>query len=569
MSDNSRIMITSALPYANGPLHFGHLTGVYLPADVFYRHLKQLGKNVAHISGSDEHGVAIMLNAQKAKVPYKEYVDQWHREHKELFDRYQVQFDFFGQTSAAYHADETIKWFKEINKKGLVETQDSPQLQCQDCHNHLPDRFVMGECYSCHYPDARGDECPNCGIIIDSVRLINPVCQICQSKNIKKVTVTQYYLMLSKCHKQFRQWFDTKRDSWRKTVWPYVDSLTKESLQDRAISRDLDWGIDVPLPEAKGKKFYVWFDAPIGYVSNTKEWLRLKASKDDYLKDWWANPETKTYHFIGKDNIIFHCIIFPVMGMASSQILPPYDVPANQYLNLKGKQFSKSSGWYVDAKGAIEQFGSSALRYYLLAILPEGSDSSFTWEGFQARINGELANNVGNLVNRCLKFLKKNWPEGIESSVYAGWEKEEWALSADRDFVQIKASLDQVEIRRGLELAMLLGQKINTYFSDQAPWAQFKTDQKAAAATISKTSLQILLLASALSPFLPELSRQVFALFGLENDGEFQSKLYQKGLKALAEKFGSSIKVLTEPQALVPKIEDTVIAALEAELALK
>ena len=496
-------------------------------------------------------------------------MDEWHKDHKDLFDSFQVHFDFFGQTSAPYHAEETVKWFEKIHKKGLVETQDSPQLQCQDCHNHLPDRFVQGECYSCNYPEARGDECPNCGIIIDSVRLINPVCQICKSKNVKEVIVTQYYLKLSKCHQQYRQWFDTKRDSWRKTVWPYVDSLTKESLQDRAISRDLDWGIDVPLAEAKGKKFYVWFDAPIGYVSNTKEWLKKIGSSEDYLKDWWANPDTKTYHFIGKDNIIFHCIIFPVMGMASGEILPPFDVPANQYLNLKGKQFSKSSGWYVDAKQAVSQFGSSALRYYLLSILPEGSDSSFTWEGFQARVNGELANNIGNLVNRCLKFLKKNWPEGIGYESYASGAGEEWAREVDREFTQIKESLDQVEIRRALEQAMLLGQRINTYFSDCAPWAQFKTDQQAAAATISKTALQILLIASALSPFLPELSRQIFTLYGLQDDEKFQEDLYQGGMKVLFSHFKDSIKVYQEPQALVPKIEDALIAQLEAELAQK
>ena len=421
-NDKKKYLITSALPYANGPLHFGHLAGVYLPADTFTRHHKLLGHNVLHISGSDEHGVAIMLNAQREKRPYKEYVDSWHQEHKELFDQFNVHFDYFGQTSADYHTKEVIPWFTSLYDKGLIEPRDSQQLQCKSCTNHLPDRFVKGTCYSCDYKDARGDECPNCGIIIDSVKLKNPICQICESTDISEVTVTQYYLLLSKYHNEFQTYLNSKKDVWRKTVFPFVQSLIKDGLHDRAITRDLDWGIDVPLntPEAKGKKLYVWFDAPIGYVSNTKQ-LFMESGRDkteDYIKDWWVNEDTEIVHFIGKDNIIFHCIIFPCMSMASELINPGTDVPSNQYLNLEGKQFSKSAGWYVDAKEALDQFGSDALRYYLFSILPDFSDSSFTWEGFQTRVNGELANNVGNLVSRCLKFWNKNWSDGLEAKSF-------------------------------------------------------------------------------------------------------------------------------------------------------
>ncbi|TNE95843.1 MAG: methionine--tRNA ligase, partial [Deltaproteobacteria bacterium] len=234
-----RYLITSALPYANGPLHFGHLAGVYLPADVFYRHTKLMGRKAIHICGSDEHGVAIMLNAQKAGKDYKSYVDEWHASHKALFDKFKVTFDFFGQTSADYHAEEVIPWFKAIHEKGLIGTKDSQQLYCNDCTNHLPDRFVKGECYSCGYEDARGDECPNCGIIIDPVRLKKPVCQICGSGNIEEVTVTQYYLLLSKFEKEFKSYLEGRKPIWRKTVFPFVESLIKEGLHDRAISRDL------------------------------------------------------------------------------------------------------------------------------------------------------------------------------------------------------------------------------------------------------------------------------------------------------------------------------------------
>ena len=265
----TKYLVTSALPYANGPLHFGHLAGVYIPADIYTRHRKLQRERAIHICGSDEHGVAIMLNAQKAKVPYQEYVDGWHKEHKALFDSFDINFEYFGQTSADYHAQEVLPWFKSLHEKGMIEPRDGQQLQCNDCHNHLPDRFVSGTCYECGYEHARGDECPNCGIIIDSVKLINPECQICGSKSIKEVTVTQYYLTLSKAHEKYRSWLEKKIPDFRKTVGNYVDSLTKENLHDRAISRDLDWGIDVPLAEAVGKKLYVWFDAPIGYVSNT------------------------------------------------------------------------------------------------------------------------------------------------------------------------------------------------------------------------------------------------------------------------------------------------------------
>ena len=297
-------------------MHFGHLAGVFIPADTYTRHLKLTGKKAIHISGSDEHGVAIMLSAKKAGKGYKEFVDGWHANHKVLMDSFNVDFDFFGQTSADYHAKEVTPWFKALHEKGMIEPRDSQQLQCNDCHHHLPDRYVQGKCYNCGYDEARGDECPNCGIIIDSVKLIDPVCQICGSQNIKETTVTQYYLTLSKAHTEYRKWFEENSAVFRKTVKGYVDSLTKENLHDRAISRDLDWGIDVPLAEAVGKKLYVWFDAPIGYVSNTKKWLEETGSSEDYKKDWWQNPETKIEHFIGKDNIIFHCIIFPVMSMA-------------------------------------------------------------------------------------------------------------------------------------------------------------------------------------------------------------------------------------------------------------
>lgn len=566
MTTQKKILITSALPYANGPLHFGHLAGAYLPADVITRHRKMEGHKVIHISGSDEHGVAIMLNAQKVKRPYKEYVNEWHKSHKELFDRFEVAFDFFGQTSADYHYEEVVKWFKELHAKGFIGTKDEQQLYCNDCKNFLPDRFVQGTCYICGYAHARGDECPECGTWIEPNKLKNPVCQICGGKDhIEIKTSTQYYLLLSKYHKEFRQWFEEKKGEWRNTVWPYVDSLSKEGLHDRAISRDLDWGIDVPLPEAKGKKLYVWFDAPIGYVSNTKKLMEQNGNKEDYLKDWWQNKDVELVHFIGKDNIIFHTIIFPVMSMASGCAKPATDVPANQYLNLAGKQFSKSQGWYVDAEKAIGLLGPDALRYYLISIIPENSDSSFTWEGFQAKVNGELANNIGNLVARCLKFWAKNWPEGMDAKYFADFVKSEECKKLSEGIKEHVELLDKVEIRKGLDRVMALGQVTNTFFSDRAPWAQVKVDKEAAAKTIAETSMQILVLGILLAPYLPTLSGKLLSHFENVTD-ERKKRIYAGDLSVLADIFGAGMKLQGTPDILVPKIEDKLIAELQAEL---
>ena len=560
-----RYMITAALPYANGPLHFGHLAGAYLPADVYTRHLRLQGQKAMFICGSDEHGVAIMLNARQQGVPFEEYVHQWHQKHNDLFKKYGVDFDFFGETSAPYHHTETQHWFKVLYDIGYIAPKSTPQLYCEDCHNPLPDRYVEGTCYNCGYPNARGDECPECGTWIEPEKLINPVCKICGSRNIVVKAVEQYYLMMSKFHKEYRAWLEGRKNIWRKTVYPFADSLSKEGLKDRAISRDLDWGIDVPLPEAKGKKLYVWFDAPIGYVSNTKEYLRQIGSSEDYLKDWWHNDQTRIVHFIGKDNIIFHTIIFHMMGMASGIINPPYDVPANQYLNLNGKQFSKSTGNYVDADEAITEFGQDALRYYLLSILPETADASFAWEGLAAKNNNELANNIGNLVARCLKFMAKNWPS-LPGSAFANFTPEAERVKLKSIILEHQAALDGVQIRKGLETVMHLGQEANLYFTEQAPWGQFKTDPDLAAKTVANTISYIIVIADLLTPYLPQLSSKILRSLGVDQKQDSLRALYQGDLAALNDLVKDGITLTTPPEILVPKIEDKVIAAKVAAL---
>lgn len=560
-----KYLITSALPYANGPIHFGHIAGVYLPADIFTRHKKLKGDKAIHISGSDEHGVAIMQNAQKAKKSYQEYVNEWHQTHADLFKKYDIQFDFFGQTSAPYHKEETLKWFNDLISKKLIERREEKQLQCQSCHNFLPDRFVEGECYVCHYPEARGDECPSCGTWIDPLKLLHPVCKFCGSKEVSAVDSFQWYLMLSKSHEKFQAWFDSKKSTWRKNVVPFVESLTKDNLVDRAITRDLDWGIDVPLPEAKGKKIYVWFDAPIGYVSNTKEYLRKTGSKDDYIKDWWGNKDTTIVNFIGKDNIIFHAIIFPVMCMGTGFVNPVTDLPANQYVNLEGKQFSKSKGWYVDAEEAINQFGSDALRFYLTSLIPETSDSSFTWKGLELKINSELANNIGNFINRAMKFSAKNWPEGLKSEKFAPFFKDHEAGIAEfiKEYHEL---LDSYQIKKGQEHLLALGSKVNLFITERAPWTEFKTDQERAAETIGISTVYVLVMGTFFAPYLPQLSNSILSYFGLTSESEVVKKIYQGDLAALRSFFANDFKLHVDPQGLVPKIDPKLIEELDLKL---
>lgn len=562
-----KYLITSALPYANGPIHFGHIAGVYLPADIYARHRKLQGKSAIHISGSDEHGVAIMQNAQKAKKSYQEYVNKWNKTHKDLFDLYEIKFDYFGQTSADYHKDETLIWFKELYDKGFIEKKAEDQLQCQDCKNYLPDRYVEGTCYECGYEEARGDECPNCGTWIDSVKLINPTCKFCGSKNIEVKSVDQWYLMLSKFHKEYREWFTSRKDHWRKTVSSFVDSLSKNEMVDRAITRDLDWGIDVPLDEAKGKKLYVWFDAPIGYVSNTKEYC--KETGEDYLKDWWQADDVTITNFIGKDNIIFHAIIFPAMSLASGRANAVTDLPANQYVNLEGKQFSKSKGWYIDADKAVKEFGTDNLRYYLTTLIPESTDSSYTWKGFEAKINGELANNIGNFINRSLSFFFKNWKEGIEGKHFESFFSTDKANELKTLIENYHQALEKFQIKRGLETLMQIGQAANGYFSDRAPWAQIKEDEQACKETIAHSAVYAFFLGALFEPYLPNLSGKIQAYFG-EELGDSKKAAYMGDMEGVKAFFSiDTVALAKKPKGLVKKIDSDRVKELEEELKAK
>lgn len=561
----SKYLVTSALPYANGPLHFGHLSGVYIPSDIYVRHRRMQGQRVVHICGSDEHGVAIMISAEKEGLDYKSYVNKWHAEHKELFKRFEVDFDFFGRTSEPYHKDEVLVWFDLLYKNGFIGKASEKQLYCIDDKRFLPDRYVEGTCYVCNYPNARGDECPNCGEWIDPTRLKNPVSKISGSRNIEVREAEHYYLLLKKMETEFRKWFATKEKEWRPVVTGFVKGLLEAGLIDRAISRDLEWGIDVPLAEAKGKKLYVWFDAPIGYVSNTKQWLKETGSKEDYLKDWWDADGVEISHFIGKDNIIFHAFIWPCMIMGSRRTHMPTEVPANQFVNLEGKQFSKSSGWYIDARKAVDTFGADSLRFYLSGLIPETGDSSFSWNDF-ASAHEELGNKFGNFINRALTFIEKYWPDGLPAEAFdkALGHPELAKIKGFHD--RIIASLDQFEFTKARAELILFAQSANEFFQAQAPWKAIKTDQNLAAEILALSTVYIAIMGTLISPFVPGLSRKMLAHFEGYLSEEAIRKIYSGDYAPLKTAFAQGWKNPKKAEILVPRIEKEVIESWKAAL---
>jgi methionyl-tRNA synthetase len=557
---SKKYLVTSALPYANGPLHFGHLAGVYLPADIYCRHKKHLSQRVIHISGSDEHGVAIMLAAEKMGISYKEYVDQWNLSHRDLFEKYGIKFDFFGRTSSSYHKHEVLRWFKDLFEKGYIKKKPEQQQYCVSCLKFLPDRYVEGTCYTCGYKDARGDECPNCGEWIESLRLINPRCKICSSHNIETKQTEHWYLLLSKLETQFKNWFQTKK-SWKPHVWSYTDALVESGLVDRAITRDLVWGIDVPLDDTQGKKLYVWFDAPIGYVSNTIEFLRLIKSNEDAFTDWWKNSDTEIIHFIGKDNIIFHALIWPCMALATEFVNPPSQIPASHFVNLEGKQFSKSTGWYVDSEKAINIFGQDALRAYLCSIIPETGDSTFSWDHF-IKFNNELGNKIGNFINSTCAFLAKNWSDGLSAEAFSRASKASNLLIIQNSINDVTGALDSFQSQRALILLIHLGDVANETFHSREPWKMIKTDKGHAEETIALSLLFIATINALFRPFLPQFSQQLMKYFsGYLNDADLD-KLYQGKLDVLTKAFKNGFKLPITPAPLFPRIDEDKVSEL-------
>lgn len=494
----NRTTVTSALPYANGPVHIGHLAGVYVPADIYVRYLRLKGEDVLFIGGSDEHGVPITIKAKKEGVTPQDIVDRYHNIIKDSFKEFGISFDIYSRTSGPVHHEVASDFFKKLYEKGEFIEKESEQYYDEEAKQFLADRYITGECPHCHADGAYGDQCEKCCTSLSPLDLINPKSAISGSKPVLKTT-KHWYLPLDKHEGWLREWILENHKEWRPNVYGQCKSWLDMGLQPRAVSRDLDWGIPVPVEGAEGKVLYVWFDAPIGYISNTKELL------PDTWEQWWKAEDTRLIHFIGKDNIVFHCIVFPAMLKAEGSYILPDNVPSNEFLNLEGDKISTSRNWAVWLHEYLVDFKDKqdVLRYVLTANAPETKDNDFTWKDFQARNNSELVAIYGNFVNRTLVLTHKYF----EGKVPARGELTDYDKETLKEFSDIKLEveklLDNFKFRDAQKEAMNLARIGNKYLADTEPWKLAKTDMSRVG-TILNIALQITAnLAIAFEPFLP------------------------------------------------------------------
>lgn len=508
----NRTLVTSALPYANGPVHIGHLAGVYIPADIYVRYLRLKGEDVIHIGGSDEHGVPITIRAKKEGVTPQDIVDKYHGIIKKSFEDFGIAFDIYSRTSSDIHKKTASDFFLTLHNKGAFEEKTSEQYYDAEAQMFLADRYIMGECPHCGNPNAYGDQCESCGTSLSPTDLKNPRSTISGSTPVMRET-KHWYLPLDKHESWLRQWILEDHKEWKSNVYGQCKSWLDMGLQPRAVSRDLDWGVPIPLPDAKGKVLYVWFDAPIGYISNTIELL------PDSWEKWWKSEDTKLVHFIGKDNIVFHCIVFPAMLKAEGSFILPENVPANEFLNLEGDKISTSRNWAVWLHEYLEDFPGQQdiLRYVLTANAPETKDNDFMWKDFQARNNNELVAILGNFINRALVLTQKYFDNKVpQLNELTDYDKETLKEFADVKAV-VESYLDTYRFRDALKEAMNLARIGNKYLADTEPWKVVKTDM-ARVETILNISLQITAnLAIAFEPFLPFSVKKIRRFINVDN----------------------------------------------------
>lgn len=540
-----RTTVTAALPYANGGVHIGHLAGVYVPADIYVRYLRLKKQDVKFICGSDEHGVPITIRAKKEGITPQQVVDRYHKLIKDSFRDFGISFDIYSRTTSDIQTEVASHFFKKLYDDGKLVEKESEQYYDEEAHQFLADRYIMGECPYCHNPNAYGDQCEKCGHDLSPMELINPRSTISGSKPILKKT-KNWYLPLNEYQDWLKEWILEGHKEWRPNVYGQCKSWLDMDLQPRAMTRDLDWGIPVPVEEAEGKVLYVWFDAPIGYISNTKELLPNEWEK------WWKDPETRLIHFIGKDNIVFHCIVFPVMLKAHGDYILPDNIPANEFLNLEGDKISTSRNWAVWLDEYLVDFPGKqdVLRYVLTANAPETKDNDFTWKDFQARNNNELVAIYGNFINRALVLTQKYF----DNKVPVSGELQQLDKDTLTEFADIKEKvenlLDNFKFRDAQKEAMNLARIGNKYLADTEPWKIAKTDMNRVA-TILNLALQLAAnLAIAFEPFLPFSSRK---LRDMLNINEF--KWDQLGRTDLLE----AGHQLNKSELLFEKIEDITI----------
>jgi len=548
MSNSKRYTITAALPYTNGPVHIGHLAGVYVPADIYARYLRNTGNDVLYICGSDEHGVPITLKAKKEGVTPQDIVDKYHAIIKQSFSDFGISFDNYSRTSAKIHHKTASEFFKKLYDEGKFIEESSEQLYDEEANQFLADRFVIGTCPKCGYEESYGDQCENCGTSHNATDLINPKSAITGNVPTTKVT-KHWYLPLDKYEKWLREWIvEGHKNDWKTNVLGQVKSWLDDGLKPRAVTRDLDWGIPVPVEGGEGKVLYVWFDAPIGYISSTKEWAEREG------KDWepyWKDENTKLIHFIGKDNIVFHCIIFPAMLKAEGSYILPENVPANEFLNLEGDKISTSKNWAVWLHEYLEDFPGKqdVLRYTLTANAPETKDNDFTWKDFQARNNNELVAIFGNFINRVVVLTNKYY-EGVipEPNEFSDLDNE--TLEKLQKFPGIIAnSIERYRFREASQELMNLARLGNKYLADEEPWKLIKTDPERVK-TIMFVALQIAAgLSVVAEPFLPFSTEKLKGILNISDELKWNDVEEKEVLISANHKIGKA-------ELLFAKIED-------------
>ena len=565
MNKPKRYTVTTALPYTNGPIHIGHLAGVYVPADIYVRYLRLTGNDVAFIGGSDEHGVPITIKAKNEGVSPQDIVDKYHAIIKKSFEDFGITYDNYSRTSAKIHHETASEFFKTLNEKGEFIEETSEQLYDEKANQFLADRFVTGTCPKCGNEEAYGDQCEKCGTSLNATDLINPKSAL--TGNVPTLKETKHWFLPLDKHEAFlKEWIlEGHKKDWKPNVYGQVKSWIDDGLRPRAVTRDLDWGIPVPAAGGEGKVLYVWFDAPIGYISSTKEWAQ-RVGKD--WEPYWKDKDTKLVHFIGKDNIVFHCIIFPAMLKAEGSYILPDNVPANEFLNLEGNKLSTSKNWAVWLPDYLEEFPNQqdVLRYVLTANAPETKDNDFTWKDFQARNNNELVSIFGNFINRVVVLTNKYY-EGIVPKPSDFAQVDEETLAAIKAYPDVIASsIERYRFREAGQELMNLARLGNKYLADAEPWKVIKVDEERTK-TIMYVALQIASALATLSePFLPFTSEKLKGILNVKRNDKNENDSHAELVEATQWIDISSKEILLpaghkigEAELLFSKIEDETI----------
>ncbi|MGB5872825.1 MAG: methionine--tRNA ligase [Bacteroidota bacterium] len=567
MRDPARILVTAALPYANGPIHLGHLAGAYLPADIYVRYQRLKQRDVVFICGSDEHGVPITLTAEREGISPKDVVDRYHGMNKGAFDRFGMSFDNYSRTSLELHHQIAQEFFLEFHRRNILNEKREKQFFDDSVQMFLPDRYVEGTCPVCAHPEARGDQCEKCGSYLNPMDLIEPRSKISGHRPVVRET-THLYFPLGAYQERLEEYIRErdKADGWKDNVLQYCRGWFKEGLQDRAYTRDLGWGVSVPLKGYENKVIYVWFDAVLGYISSTREWAN-RIGEPEAWKRFWQDEGTKYVAFIGKDNVVFHCIVFPAMLMAwndgeTGRYVLPENVPANEFLNFEGQKFSKSKGWGIDVSEFLDRYPADALRYYLAATLPEYRDTDFYWRDFQARTNNELADILGNFVNRTLAFTNRTF-DGLVPLRGELDDRDRRIIEALRQTPSAAGDrFEHYSFREGILAAMNLARAGNKYFNDSEPWKTAKSDRAKCSTTLNISLQVVRSLALLLHPVIPTSAGKIWKMLNLP--GELTDHSWDTAAD-LPIPDGHRIGAV---EILFTKIEDSVIEAERKNLGM-